>query len=99
MASNNGNMAILQFGAFTPATAKILLEAINANSSGIKRLTVTGDIDGINRVFTVSPAAVTLMWFWNGMLQSEPDDYTYLNGIVTMAIAPIAPQKVAAYGG
>ena len=66
---------------------------------GLQRLVITGAIDGVNRVFSVSPAPPTLMWFWNGVLQGEPDDYTYSSGAVTMTLAPAVGHKLAAIGG
>lgn len=67
--------------------------------SSLQRSVITGAIDGINRVFNVAPAPPTLMWFWNGVLQGEPDDYTYLNGVVTMTLAPADGHKLTAIGG
>ena len=67
--------------------------------SSIQRSVVSGAINGNNKVFAVSPSPPTLMWFWNGVLQNEPDDYTYSGGVVTMSLAPAVGDKLAAIGG
>lgn len=55
--------------------------------------------DGNNKTFTFGAAlnALSLQVFWNGILQSDGDDYTLSVNQVTMVIAPAIGDKLIAY--
>ena len=57
----------------------------------MQRLTITGTIDGVNSIFTVSPA-VSVLKLWRGQVLQAPDiDYSF-DGVTVTFIRSSIPQ-------
>lgn len=63
----------------------------------LSQRTVTGVVDGVNKVFVISGSPVSLLWFIDGLCQ-RLDQYSYVDGIVTTVAAPTMGSELLAIG-
>lgn len=64
----------------------------------LRDFAIAGAVDNTNQTFILSPTPTTLMWFWNGVLQSSPADYVLVGNEVTMSLAPKIGDHLQAVG-
>lgn len=75
---------------------------IYTGSSGLSPVTVTGTINGTNKVFTLSfsPNPVSsILLMYNGQLQQQGVDYTLSGATVTFTTAPSVASPMLAFAG
>jgi hypothetical protein len=70
-------------------------EVIQAGGSVFSQRTVT-PIDATHYAIGGSPTSV--MWFVDGLAQSQPDQFSYAGGIITMTYVPSAGAELIAIG-
>jgi len=75
---------------------------IYTGSSGLSPVTVTGTINGTNKVFTLSfspnPSSSILL-IYNGQLQQQGVDYTLSGTTITFTVAPTVASPILAFAG
>ncbi len=74
-----------------PSTGRLLVSAVISSSTPKTSVTPTGDINGVNKTFTLpeEPSSGTLRLYKNGMRMSPTIDYSITTDTITMVEAPV----------
>jgi hypothetical protein len=64
----------------------------------LRQRLITGVVDGVNRTFIINGNPESLIWHQNGLAMKTPDDFLYVDGVVTTTVPPALDTTLLAIG-